>query len=378
MFKDPVCGMTVSGDSPYRHQDKGKNHFFCSDRCRNTFLKRRTSNATPSFFPKASLISLGIFLLLFAVSFIFSSLAPLFESLLRYLKVVWWAIGLGIFLGSLLDYYVPREYISYFLAGHSRKTIFYAAFLGFLLSACSHGILALSMALYKKGASVAAVISFLLASPWANLSVTFLLLGLFGLKGVVLIVSAVVVALMTGVLFQELEKHRWVENNPNTLQLHDGVSISEDFKRRWRQKQWNRHTFQKDAYGVVRGMFLLSEMVLPWALLGVTLAGVVGAFVPIHLFTQFFGPNLLGLMVTLLSATVIEICSEGSSPLAFEIYHLGGAFGNSFVFLMAGVATDYTEIGLLWANIGKRTALWMILLTTPQILFLGYCFNRIF
>ena len=49
------------------------------------------------------------------------------------------------------------------------------------MSACSHGILAISMQLYKKGASIPSVITFLLASPWANFPVTILLFGFFGL-----------------------------------------------------------------------------------------------------------------------------------------------------------------------------------------------------
>ena len=59
--------------------------------------------------------------------------------------------------------------------------------------------------------------------------------------------------------------------------------------------------------------------------------------------------------------------------LAFEIFNKTGAFGNSFTFLMAGVATDYTEIGLIWQNIGKKAAL--PILTIPQILILSYIFN---
>jgi len=83
----------------------------------------------------------------------------------------------------------------------------------------------------------------------------------------------------------------------------------------------------------------------------------------------------MGLVITLFFATIIEVCSEGSSPLAFEIYSQTGAFGNSFIFLMAGVATDYTEIGLIWHNIGKKSALWLPIITVPQILLLGYIFN---
>jgi hypothetical protein len=88
------------------------------------------------------------------------------------------------------------------------------------------------------------------------------------------------------------------------------------------------------------------------------------------------GPTFAGLAVTLVLATVIEVCSEGSSPLAFEIYRQTGALGNGFVFLMAGVVTDYTEIGLLFSNVGRRVALWMPLASVPQVILLGYLFNR--
>ena len=43
---------------------------------------------------------------------------------------------------------------------------------------------------------------------------------------------------------------------------------------------------------------------------------------------------------------------------------------------MAGVATDYTEIGLLWTNIGKRTAIWLPVVTVPQILIFATLLNK--
>jgi len=112
-----------------------------------------------------------------------------------------------------------------------------------------------------------------------------------------------------------------------------------------------------------------------WLVVGMVMASFARAYIPQHLFVEYMGPTLLGLLVTLFFATIIEVCSEGSSPLAFEIFNQTGAFGNSFTFLMAGVATDYTEIGLIWHNIGKKAALWLPIITVPQILVLGYLFN---
>jgi hypothetical protein len=42
---------------------------------------------------------------------------------------------------------------------------------------------------------------------------------------------------------------------------------------------------------------------------------------------------------------------------------------------MAGVVTDYTEIGLLWTNIGWRCAVWLPIIAVPQVLLLSWLFN---
>ena len=118
-------------------------------------------------------------------------------------------------------------------------------------------------------------------------------------------------------------------------------------------------------------------MVLWWILIGVIAASLIGAYVPEHWFMQYLGPHFTGLLLTLLVATVLEVCSEGTSPIAFEIYAKTGALGNPFAFLVAGVATDCTEIGLIWSNIGKRAAIWLPIVTVPQILLLAWWFNSL-
>ncbi|RAP35562.1 hypothetical protein DID80_06360 [Candidatus Marinamargulisbacteria bacterium SCGC AAA071-K20] len=74
----------------------------------------------------------------------------------------------------------------------------------------------------------------------------------------------------------------------------------------------------------------------------------------------------------------MEVCSEGTTVLAFELYKNTNAIRNVFVFLMTGVATDYTKIELLWSNIGRRTALLLPLLTLPHIILIGIGFNYFF
>ncbi|MEW6008791.1 MAG: permease [Candidatus Omnitrophota bacterium] len=370
MSKDPICGMQVDEENAIKVNKDGVFYFFCSTHCKDKFLKQ------PLFKNRLFIVCI-IPISLIILSFFIPVFIPFRKALLEYIKLIWWAVGLGLFLGGVIDYYVPQEYISKILARKSPKTIFNAVFLGFLMSACSHGILALSMQLHKKGASNPAVVSFLLASPWANFTITVMLIGFFGLKGLLIILAAIIVAINTGFIFMLLDKKGLIEKNKNTVEVSEDFSILGHFRKELKKYKFSFNNLFSDLKGIINGALVLSDMVLWWIILGMFIASIAGAYIPMNFFHKFMGPTLLGLFVTLILATIIEVCSEGSSPLAFEIYRQTGALGNSFVFLMAGVATDYTEIGLLWSNVGRRTALWMPIITVPQIVMLGYLANVI-
>ncbi|MFP4112174.1 MAG: permease [Candidatus Woesearchaeota archaeon] len=307
-------------------------------------------------------------------SYFIPFLNPFYDAFIEYTEMIWWAILLGLFIGGIIDALIPQEYVTKFLSRKKKRTILFATVFGFLMSACSHGILAIAIALHKKGASIPAVIAFLLAAPWANLTVTILLFGFFGIKALFFILSAIVVAIITGLIFQVLEKKGLIEKSKE-IKVDEHFSIRKDLKKRFAERK--NKNFSKTFNEIMKSTWSLTKMVLWWMLIGMVIASAARAFVPMNIFDRFFGPTILGIVITLIAATIIEVCSEGSAPMAFEIFRQTGAFGNSFVFLMAGVATDYTEIGLLWSNIGKKTATWLPIITVPQIIILGFVFNAL-
>ena len=119
-----------------------------------------------------------------------------------------------------------------------------------------------------------------------------------------------------------------------------------------------------------------SRMVLRWLLFGIVLAVLIRALVPLDLYQNYFGPTVAGLLLTLVAATIIEVCSEGSTPIAADLLTRAAAPGNGFTFLMAGVATDYTEIMVL-KDVTKswKIALFLPLITLPQVLLIGWILN---
>jgi len=106
------------------------------------------------------------------------------------------------------------------------------------------------------------------------------------------------------------------------------------------------------------------------------LAALIRTFVPPDHFGTLFGPSLAGLGLTLAVATVLEICSEGSTPIAADILTRAAAPGNAFAFLMAGVATDYTEVMALKETTRSwKIALFLPLVTLPQVIILAVVMN---
>ena len=380
---DPICGM--KGTIP------AHGHWFCSEHCIKKYEEQQgikeedsycpscaVKQGTPWYKQKLFVITI-IALLLVTVSYLVPTFHPFFDAFIDYLYLIWWAIIIGFLIGGIIDYFIPREYIEKYLSRHRKRTIVYSIIFGFLMTACSHGILAIAMELYKKGANTSSVVAFLLASPWANLPITFLLFGFFGAKAAFIVVSALIVAMITGLIYQHLERKGLVEcrhcKRGEDKPVLTDFSIINDVKRRWKSFRFTGKNIGAAVKGTFQGSWALTKMVMWWLIIGMLMASFARAFIPSHLFMEYMGPSILGLAVTLFFATIIEVCSEGSSPLAFEIYSQSGAFGNSFVFLLSGVITDYTEIGLIWSNIGRKAALWLPIITVPQALLLGYLFN---
>ena len=286
--------------------------------------------------------------------------------------------SLGLLLGGLIDHFVPRAYIVRLLSGPRKRVILRSTLLGFLASSCSHGCLALTLELYRKGASTPAAVSFLLASPWASMSLTFILIGLFGGKGLLIVGCSLAIAFLTGLIFQRLARRGLIESNPHTLPLDETFSIWHDLSTRARQYRWTARQVAADVRGVIAGIIPLGRMVLGWFQLGLLLSALLGGLVPHSLFTRFLGPSIGGLLLTVAAAAIVEVCSEGTAPLAFELYRHTGALGNAFAFLMGGVVTDYTELGALWTTIGPRTVLWMMAVTLPLVIGIGWLMNGLF
>lgn len=283
---------------------------------------------------------------------------------------MWWGVIAGIVAVGVM-HQVPREAVMKAMGrSGSISGIGRAVLAGVALDLCNHGILMVGMKLYERGATLGQVFAFLIASPWNSFSLTLILVALIGLPMTLLfILLSMVIALISGILVEKVihpPKRKDVEASENSL------SWAEVWQR-------TRASFPKKSRllpVLLRDGMKESRMVLRWVFFGVVLAAAIRAFVDPSSFQEWFGPSVTGLFLTLGAATIIEVCSEGSTPIGADLVNRAGAPGNGFVFLMAGAATDYTEIMVLREATGRWTkALLLPAVTVPQILVVGYILN---
>jgi uncharacterized membrane protein YraQ (UPF0718 family) len=229
------------------------------------------------------------------------------------------------------------------------------------------------MQLYQRGASLGQVMAFLIASPWNSLSLTIIMVSLIGLQWTLaFILLSAVIALISGFIFDRLVAAGVLPANPNQQDLPEDYQFWPEVKQQWGGIHWRPSLFVDIVWDGIKG----SRMVLRWLLVGVVLATLLRAFLSLEDFQNWFGPTVIGLLATLVMATIIEVCSEGSTPIAADLLTRAAAPGNSFAFMMTGVSTDYTEVMVLKDTTKSwKIALFLPLVTVPQVVVIALLLN---
>ena len=290
------------------------------------------------------------------------------------MHIMWWGLLLGMIMVGVLSQ-IPQQFVLSILGKGGTKTgLVRATIAGVFLDLCSHGILMVGMELRRKGASLGQVMAFLIASPWNSLSLTLIMIALIGLPWTLAFIGlSMLIGLTAGWIFDRLEQNGTLPSNPNAAELDASFEFWPEAKRQLAKVNWNAELAGRLFKGGLNG----SRIILKWLLFGVLLASAIRTFVSLEDFQTWFGPSLMGLIATLVAATIIEVCSEGSTPIAADLMTRANAPGNSFAFLMGGVATDYTEILVIKETTNSwKTALFLPLLTLPQVFVVAWLLNQ--
>ncbi len=288
----------------------------------------------------------------------------------------------GLLMAGLLHVCLPESVIQRFMGRPGMRGVTWAALVGVPLPVCSCGVVPISVELRRKGASQASSLSFLTTTPESSIDS---ILFTWGLMGPVLAVARPVAAFFSAVLggglailvLDEAEPKPAGEVGEDACSSAEGGSCATDdacspslshpqaatallalrglFGRRpadgeERPGVWKALVRPTLRYGFVE---LIDDLAF-WLVLGVLLAGLLGALMPADLGAWGLGEGILPMLLLLVVGVPLYMCASASTPIAAALLAKGVSPGAALVFLLAGPATNAATLVLLTRTFGRR------------------------
>lgn len=258
---------------------------------------------------------------------------------------------LGFLIAGVLHVYVPQRFYARYLSADNRWSVLWAALLGVPLPLCSCGVIPTAIGLRNEKASKGAIASFLIATPQTGIDS---ILATFSLMGLGFAIVRPVAALITGVC-GGLLVNRLMRRQSLTDEAAATCEVEQGSKP-WRVLKYAYYDMIRDI-----GLRLL---------IGLVVAALIQVAVPDAFFLSFGSEPLLQMLVILVIAVPMYICSTGSIPVAAALMMKGLSPGAALVMLMAGPAVNLASILVVHKAMGRRfTAIYLGTIVGFSILF---------
>ncbi len=272
---------------------------------------------------------------------------------------------LGFLIAAIIEEFIPSQAMTRYFGDNNLAALGRATLAGLFVSVCSCGAIPITASLRRKGASTATALTFLLATPWAGIPHLFIMMNFVGVINVlILFILALLVALCTGILLAFLENRQKIEGKLSKeeiieVELCELPHFSEPLRRRL-------------FYCVPRRIWILIKDVGKYILFGLLIAAFLAAFVPIFIIQLVFGglgvAGIFSVLIAVPIAAVIELCAEGFTILAGQLYLMGASLAVVFTMTLIGVSTDFTELSMIWGKFGKRSAITYLIISTGLVI----------
>lgn len=252
---------------------------------------------------------------------------------------------LGFFVAGVLHLFVPQRFYANYLSRNNKLSVLWAALLGVPLPLCSCGVIPTAIGLRNEKASKGAIASFLIATPQTGIDS---ILATFSLMGLGFAIIRPVAALITGVCGGLLVNRLVRDDDSCSLEEKSQTSNLKPQSKLWRVIKYGYYDILRDI-----GLRLI---------IGLIVAALIQVAVPDEFFLSFGSQPLLQMLVILIIAIPMYICSTGSIPVAAALIMKGLSPGAALVMLMAGPAVNLASILVVHKSMGRRFT-WIYLLT---------------
>lgn len=258
---------------------------------------------------------------------------------------------LGFLIAGILHVFVPQKFYTKYLSAGNKWAVVWAALLGVPLPLCSCGVIPTAIGLRNEKASKGAVASFLIATPQTGIDSILATYSLLGLGfAIIRPAAALITGICGGFLVNRLVKEE------DAFMVSGGSCRVETGSRIWRVLRYAYYEMMQNIGGRL--------------VLGLLVAALIQVAVPDEFFLHFGKQPLLQMLVILLIAVPMYICSTGSIPVAAALMMKGLSPGAALVMLMAGPAVNLASILVVRKSLGRRfTWIYLLVIIGFSILF---------
>ncbi|MDA3660180.1 MULTISPECIES: permease [Mycobacterium] len=257
-----------------------------------------------------------------------------------------WALILGFTLSAVVQAVVRRSTIVGLMGDDRPRTLAIATGLGAASSSCSYAAVALARSLFRKGANFTAAMAFEIGSTNLVIELGIIMALLMGWQFTAAeFVGGPLMIVVLAVLFRLFVRSRLIDaarqqadrGLAGSMEGHAAMDMSVQ-----RQGSFWQRLFSPEGFTSVSHVFVMEwTAILRDLVLGLLIAGAIGAWVPETLWQNFFltdHPTLAALwgpIVGPLVAIASFVCSIGNVPLAAVLWNGGISFGGVIAFIFA-------------------------------------------
>jgi uncharacterized membrane protein YraQ (UPF0718 family) len=249
----------------------------------------------------------------------------------------------GFLAAGLLSVFVSPELVERHLGRGRGRPVVKAALFGVPLPLCSCSVIPVATSLRRHGANRGATVSFLISAPQTGVDSIFVTYSLLGpVFAVFRPLAAFVSGLFGGLIVAhadgEGETPPGEEDAPTCCCCHAPGA---------------RRSLRA---GLRHGFVTLPRDIANSLIVGLLLAGLIGALIPEAYFAGGLGSGWGAKFLMMLAGIPVYVCATATVPVAAALIGAGLSPGAALVFLMTGPATNAATIATVWNVMGKRTA----------------------
>jgi len=257
-----------------------------------------------------------------------------------------WALILGFALSAVVQAVVRRSTVVRLLGDDRSRTLAVASLLGAASSSCSYAAVALARSLFRKGANFTAAMAFEIGSTNLVVELGIILALLMGWQFTAAeFVGGPIMIVLLAVLFRLFVRQRLIaaagEQTEKGLAGSMEGHAATDMSVQGEGSLWRRLCSGAGFTAVAHVFVMEWAAILRDLVLGLLIAGAIGAWVPESWWRMFFFTDhplasaLWGPIVGPLVAILSFVCSIGNVPLAAVLWNGGISFGGVVAFIFA-------------------------------------------